>query len=299
MEKYAVVFPGQGAQKQGMGTDLFEISGEIFDKAESVYPNFKSILNKTNEELSNTIYSQPALFVVSVAIWDALKDTLKPEYIAGHSIGEYAACYAAGCINFEDALKLVKIRSELMAQCSGTMFACIGAFDDVEKFTAHIREETGLICEVANYNHEAQIVISCDENAVEAINKSYKEFGIKRCIQLKVSGGFHSSLVASCQEKLAAEIISVDFQNATIPLISNKTGVASTDANVIKANLIDHVVSSVKWTNTMSYMKENDTNMLFELGVGNVLSKLAEKSGMKSVTINHIDAILELKKGVE
>ncbi len=296
MDNYSVVFPGQGAQKQGMGTDLFEISEDIFFKAEKVYPDIKSILGKTNEELSDTILSQPALFVVSSAIWFALKGDLKPSFLAGHSVGEYVACYASGCIKFEDALKLIKVRSRLMSQSSGTMFACLGSFEDVDKFVKYIIQITGAVCEIANYNHDSQIVISCDESAVNEINQSYKSFNIKRCIQLKVSGGFHSSLVSNVKEELESEIEKIEFKNAEIPIICNKTGIATSDAEIIKNNLINHVISGVQWKKTMDYMKNQNVNIVIELGSGNVLSKLAEKSNMSSMTINNINDIVELKK---
>ncbi|QEK38075.1 ACP S-malonyltransferase [Candidatus Cytomitobacter indipagum] len=296
MTKYSIVFPGQGAQKQGMGMDLLEISKEIFDRANNIYPDFQSILQKTDQELSNTLYSQPALYVVSCAIWLAMKDSVGPAYLAGHSVGEYAACYAAGCFSFEDGLRLIKLRSELMAKCSGIMFACIANFEDVANFAKNINDSTGLVCEVSNHNLDSQIIISCDERLKNQINQSYKEFGIKRCIQLKVSGGFHSSLVESVQKELAKEIEKINFNDPKIAVISNKTGEASLDGSEIKNNLIDHVTHGVKWKKSMDCMKDNGVEMLVEMGCGNVLSKLAEKSNMKSMTIGSIDDILCAKK---
>lgn len=297
MIKYSIVFPGQGAQKQNMGMDLIDISKDIFSSANSIYPDFISILQKTDQELSNTLYAQPALYVVSSAIWFAMQDVVKPVYLAGHSVGEYVACYAAGCFSFEDGLRLVKIRSELMSKCAGTMFACVGAFEDVEKYSRYIQDFTGLICEIANYNHDSQVVISCDERLVDQINESYKEFNIKRCIQLKVSGGFHSSLVVSVQKKLAEEIEKIEFNNPKIPIISNKTGIASVNGDEIKVNLMDHVVHGVQWKKSMDYMKEHGVEMLIEMGCGNVLSKLADKSDMKTMTIGSISDILSAKRG--
>ncbi|QEK38460.1 ACP S-malonyltransferase [Candidatus Cytomitobacter primus] len=294
--KYAVAFPGQGAQKQNMGMDLLDHCKEIFTLSEKVYPDFKSILQKSDSELSSTIYSQPALYTVSAAIWSVMNDITNPAYLAGHSVGEYVACYASGCFSFEDGLRLIKLRSELMSKCSGTMFACIGSFDDVEKFVTHISANLGFVCEIANYNHDSQVVISCDEKAVESINNDYRDFGIKRCIQLKVSGGFHSSLVSNVKDQLADEISKISFSTPRIPIISNKTGVATSDPQEVKSNLIDHVVSGVKWKNTMDYMKNHNVDMLIEMGPGNVLSKLAEKSDIKSVTIRNIDDIMSMKK---
>ncbi|USO00597.1 MAG: ACP S-malonyltransferase [Alphaproteobacteria bacterium] len=292
MRKYSILFPGQGSQKSGLYSEI--CNNKLFDDAKEIYPNLMEIMGKSDAELSQTVYAQPLLYVFSSIMFVEFMDRFKqfkPEYVAGHSVGEYAACFAAGCFDFITGLKLVKIRSELMSECPGTMFACIANIDDVIKFVDYVSEETGLICEIANYNHESQIVISCDTKLEEFIKDHYKRF-IPRCIQLKVSGGFHSSLVASANDKLKPYLSEVKFNDPIFPVISNKTGLPSMTGDEVKSNLLDHIISQVKWKNTIEYMINHGVSYVIEMSPSNILSKLAEKYSMSGVTINSIGDIM-------
>ena len=312
-----------------MGIDTHDLpkifEHHLFKEAEGLYPDLKDIFQKSDQDLSYTKYSQPALYVFSCIMFEVfasnnfknhdknstheslntnsvnVANDVKnvhnisiPSYIAGHSVGEYAACFAAGVFSFLDGLRLVKLRSELMADCPGTMFACIGAYENVLKFVDYVKENTDFTCEIANYNHESQIVISCNVEAADFISKEAKNFKIK-CIKLQVSGGFHSSLVQSAKDELAVAIENTHFNDPVYTLISNKTGIAETKAVNVKSNLIDHVVSQVKWKDTMDLMKNDEIAKIIEFSPKNVLSKLAEKSGLMAVTLNSINDIMKFE----
>ncbi|QEK39140.1 ACP S-malonyltransferase [Candidatus Nesciobacter abundans] len=217
-----------------------------------------------------------------------------PSFFAGHSLGEYSACFASNAINFESGLELIKLRSRLMSKSKGTMFACIGKFDDVQNLCQFVSEKTNKICQIANDNNDTQVVISCENDCIDLINKSYKNFNVKRCIQLKVSGGFHSPLVESVKSELSKGINEVMFNDVEIPVISNKTALPEKIGQKIKDNLMDHVVSGVKWRETIMFMKENGVEKIVEVG-GNVLSKISAKLGVDSFSISNKNELLDLE----
>lgn len=279
----AYVFPGQGAQFSGMGKDLYDASDlakDLFHKANDIlgFDISKIMFEGTDEELKQTKVTQPAIFLHSTILASVLGDEFKPDMVAGHSLGEISALVANKTLSFEDGLTLVSKRAMAMQKAceaqASTMAAIIGLDDDVvEKICA----DTDGIVVAANYNCPGQLVISGETKAVEAASEAAKEAGAKMAVMLPVGGAFHSPLMESAKEELAAAIEATTFNQPICPVYQNVTASAVSDPAEIKANLIKQLTGSVRWTQTMQNMIADGCESATEVGPGKVLQGLFKK----------------------
>jgi [acyl-carrier-protein] S-malonyltransferase len=279
----AFVFPGQGAQFEGMGLELFEsneAAKEIFLKADEIlgFELSKIMFYGTAEDLKQTKVTQPALFVHAMATL-AAKVTSVPDAVAGHSLGEFSALVANGVLSFEDGLKLVYARAMAMqAACEavpGTMAAILGLEDTVVELVCADVDD---VVVAANYNCPGQLVISGSISGVQTAMQKLTEAGAKRAIQLEVGGAFHSPLMEPARQALAEAIMSTHFNEPSCPVYQNVTAQPETDPEMIKVNLISQLTGAVKWTQTVENMLKNGVTTFVETGgSGKVLSGLIKK----------------------
>ena len=294
MKKIAFIFPGQGSQAVGMGKDLydnFEASKHVFDKANEVLgKDIKKICFEGDEEvLKQTVNTQPAILTTSIACLEALKSLVDvtPAYVAGHSLGEYAAYYTAGVVDLEHALTLIQKRADLMSDApAGAMTAVLNATDDQIKEALEKANKDGYV-DVANYNSPVQVVITGEADAVKKTGEYLQEMGVKRVIPLAVSGAFHSMLMKDASEKFAEFIADMDIKNAKIPVITNVDAEITTEN--FKPKMSKQICSSVYWTQTIQRMIENGVEIFVELGNGKVLSGLNRKISSEITTYNVYD----------
>ncbi|MEY3322713.1 MAG: hypothetical protein RLZZ417_2296 [Bacteroidota bacterium] len=281
----AFVFPGQGAQFVGMGKDMYEsnlFAKELFEKANEILGfNITEIMfNGTAEDLVQTKVTQPALFIHSTIKIALLGSDFRPDVVAGHSLGEFSALVAAGCISFEDGLKLVYQRALAMQKsCEdnpGTMAAIIGLSDEAVELVCS--QVTSGIVVPANYNCPGQLVIS---GSVEAVNEAMlkcKELEGGKVIPLSVGGAFHSPLMSSAAVLLAQAISNTIFNTPVCPIYQNVTGLPEINADLIKVNLNNQLTAPVRWTQTMQNMISDGVNSFTEVGGnGKVLQGLVKK----------------------
>lgn len=291
----AVVFPGQGAQKPGMGLDFFEnsdLAKEMFQKADEIlgYSISELCFHGTPEQLVQTSITQPAIFMVSVVAYELLKQHgFEPAMTAGHSVGEYAALYAAGVLGFEEALRLVSLRGKLMQEAGvaapGTMAAIIGLKLDAVKECCSKASATGVV-EIANFNTPEQIVISGAINAVAKASELAKEAGAKKVVPLKVGAAFHSPLMQKPAATLAEELEKIEFKDPVFPVVMNYTGKVATTAVEIKENLKKQMLGSVLWVDIVREMIGTGIQSFIEVGPGKALSGMIKKIDLKTTTYN-------------
>lgn len=281
----AFIFPGQGSQAPGMGADLFEH-----------YPEYQATLQRASdvlgydmaalcfegpaEKLAKTEYTQPAIFVSSAATLAILKERLAPPHVvAGHSLGEYAACLAAGLFDLESGVSLVAKRAELMEQAAcekpGKMFALLGA--DISKVERVVAEFDSGIAAVANYNSPAQVVVAVEASASEALAEELKQTGAKRIVELSVGGAFHSPLMDHAAEKFAAFIDGIKFTRPVMPVLLNGSASPSSDPGAIKEALSRQFTGPVRWTQSVERMHADGVSTFIEVGPGQVLAKMSGK----------------------
>ena len=306
MGKVAFVFPGQGSQSVGMGKSLYEasvVAKEIFDKADEVLGRSisKMCFEGPEEDLKQTINTQPAILVTSIAALEALKEKtdVKPDYVAGHSLGEYGAYYAAGVLDFSTAMKLIDKRAKEMNAAAestkGAMTAVIGM--SKEAILDTIEKIDGMVS-VANYNSPAQIVITGEADAVAKANDALKEAGAKRVIPLPVSGGFHSMLMEEASVKFSEILDDCDIKDAQIPVFTNVDAEPTTAAIRFKAKMTAQIYSSVMWTPTVEKMAADGVDTIVEIGPGKVLAGLVKKTNPAINVLNVFDEE-SLKAAVE
>lgn len=276
----AYVFPGQGAQFVGMGKDLYEsnaLAKELFDKANEIlgYSITDIMFNGTDEDLKQTKVTQPAVFLHSVISALCLGDEFKPDMVAGHSLGEFSALVACGCLSFEDGLRLVYARAMAMQACCekvpGTMAAIINLPDEtIEKVCSEIE---GVVVPV-NYNSPGQVVISGDVSAIDEACVKLKEAGAKRALKLAVGGAYHSPLMEPAAVELAAAIEKAEFKTPRCPIYQNVDAKPYTDPELIKKNLLAQLTAPVRWTQTIINMIGDGMDEFQECGPGQVLTGL-------------------------
>ena len=276
----AFVFPGQGSQFVGMGKELYDnnpLAKELFDKADEIL-GFKItdiMFAGTDEQLKQTNVTQPAVFLHSVISALCLGDEFAPAMVGGHSLGEFSALVAVGALSFEDGLKLVAARANAMQKACeanpGTMAAIIGLPDEkVEEICAEVSTD-GNVVVAANYNCPGQLVISGNVEAINAACEKLKEAGAKRALPLKVGGAFHSPLMQPAKEELEAAIEKTTFKAPKCPVYQNVDAKPHTEPEVIKANLIAQLTSSVRWTASVQAMIADGADDFTECGPGKAL----------------------------
>jgi [acyl-carrier-protein] S-malonyltransferase len=286
----AYVFPGQGAQFSGMGKDLYEnsaVAKELFEKANEIlgFRITDIMFEGTAEELKETKVTQPAVFLHSVILAKVLD--VKPDMVAGHSLGEFSALVVNSALSFEDGLKLVSKRALAMQKACeikpSTMAAVLNLDDKiVEDICASI---DGVVV-AANYNCPGQLVISGEYKAVELACEKMKEAGAKRALILPVGGAFHSPMMEPAREELAAAIEATTFSTPICPVYQNVTASAISDANEIKKNLIIQLTAPVKWTQSVQQMIKDGATSFTEVGPGKVLVGLVNKIDKEVETIS-------------
>lgn len=303
MGKIAFVFPGQGAQAVGMGKDVYDAlpnSRAVFEKGDEVlgFPLSKLIFEGPDSELKQTVNTQPALLTASVAYLEALREQgLKPDYVAGHSLGEYSALVAAGVLSYEDAVKLVRLRGRFMEEAvpggQGAMAAVLGADREaLAVLCRNVSEESGVV-ELANVNCPGQIVVSGSQEGVNGVVQRVKEAGGKRAIPLEVSGPFHSSMMKAAADRLADELKKVTFNTPNVPVIVNVTASPVTDPEEIRELLVRQVYSPVLWQDSIEWLIADGVDTFVEIGSGSVLAGLIRKvdKTVKVININTLASV--------
>jgi [acyl-carrier-protein] S-malonyltransferase len=281
--KIAFVFPGQGSQKVGMGQEVSEQVGA----ASAVWSLASAILefdlqticcDGPPETLQNTLNAQPALLIVGyLHFLRACEEGRDFDMVAGHSLGEYTALVASGALEFEDALRLVKRRAELMSQApQGAMAALIGLADDKLESVLGSASEQGTVV-AANFNSPGQVVVSGEPVAVEAAMKTAKEQGAKIAVRLPVSGAFHSPLMKDAGREMADLIENAPLRNARVPVYPNTSATATTSAEELKAALTLQMTGAVLWSQSVQNMVQDGAVQFVELGPGNVLTGLVKR----------------------
>ncbi len=279
----AYLFPGQGAQFEGMGADLYKNSQEakiLFDKADEIlgFSITEIMFKGSATDLKQTKVTQPAIFLHSVISAALLGSDFKPEMAAGHSLGEFSALVSAKALSFKDGLKLVYQRALAMQEACelepSTMAAIIGLADDVVE---SICDKTEGIVVPANYNCPGQLVISGAIDAIHVACETLKEQGAKRALVLPVGGAFHSPLMEPAREKLAKAIMDTEFNTPICPIYHNAVAKAVTDKDQIKENLIAQLTAPVKWSQSIQQMIADGGTHFTEIGPGKVLTGLMRK----------------------
>lgn len=296
VKKIAFIFPGQGAQIVGMGKDLYEND----DSARKVFDTADKVLNKSitklcfegpEEDLKQTINTQPAIVTMSIAALEAFKSQLKitPSFTAGHSLGEYCAMYCSGVMDLETTLKAIQKRAKLMSQVKGgTMAAILNApAGSIEKALEEA-SKTGYV-DVANYNSPAQVVLTGEENAVSKAGEILLEAGAKRVVPLAVSGAFHSKFLEDASKDFASFAADLDLSSASIPVVTNVDAAATISSEDFRSKMPRQICSSVHWTQTVENMIKNGVNTFVEIGPGKVLAGLNRKINSEITTYNIYD----------
>ena len=295
-KKIAFLFPGQGAQAVGMGKDFydnFESSKQVFETANSVLG--KSITDLCFEgpedSLKQTVNTQPCIVTTSIAALDALKSELDitPDFVAGHSLGEYCAMYTAGVMSLETTLKAIQKRADLMGETKGGAMAAVlnapeGSVEEALKEASSV----GYV-DVANYNSPVQVVITGDENAVKKAGEILLEKGARRVVPLAVSGAFHSKFMEKAGHSFEEFVSSIELKDAKLPVVTNVDASATTASSDFREKMPKQIYSSVHWTQTVQQMVSDGVEIFVEIGPGKVLAGLNKKIAPEAKVFNVFD----------
>ncbi|MHC4261605.1 MAG: ACP S-malonyltransferase [Planctomycetota bacterium] len=296
----AILLPGQGAQTPGMGKawyDQFPTARSVFDTAdETLGFSLTGACFEGGDDVHRTDIAQPGILTTSIAILSVLVerglDLEQAAFTAGLSLGEYTALWVAGAIDFEDAVRLVRLRGEAMQDASeatpSSMTSLMGADLETAETLAAIGAEHG-ICAVANLNSPGQIVLSGELAALDAVESAAKGHGVRRALRLTVAGGFHSECMRPAAERLAVALAETEIRTPRIPFLTNVTGEPVTDPDQIRGYLADQVCSPVLWEKTMRWAVDNGHRDFLEPGPGAVLSALVKKVD-RDVNTRSVDA---------
>ena len=304
MKKFAMVFPGQGSQTVGMLAELsgdYPIVQETFKQASEVlgYDLWQLVQEGPAEELNKTWQTQPALLTASVAVyrvWQQKYPELKPEVMAGHSLGEYSALVCAGVLDFQDAVKLVELRGKLMQQAvpegTGAMYAIIGLDNDAI-INACKQAEQGEVVSAVNFNSPGQVVIAGAKAAVERAATLCKEAGAKRALPLAVSVPSHCALMKPAADQLSVSLESITLKEAGVSVLNNVDVKNEIEADAIRNALVRQLYSPVRWTETVEKMAQNGVEVLIEVGPGKVLNGLTKRivDSLQAVSVNDVKSL--------
>jgi [acyl-carrier-protein] S-malonyltransferase len=289
--KTAWVFPGQGSQAIGMGVDLFDLpeAKVKFEQAEQILGwSIPDLCQHPEDKVSRTLYTQPCLYAIESVLADLVRSRgQQPDFVAGHSLGEYVALYVAGVFDFETGLRLVKQRAELMDQASDGMMAALLGFNQ-EQLEQQLQHTPDVV--LANDNNAGQVVISGTPAAVETVLSQVKA---KRAVKLNVSGAFHSPLMAPAAAAFQAALDEIVFNAAQVPVLSNVDPTPSVDAAVLKTRLSQQMTSSVRWREISLRLPEEGVSRVVEIGPGKVLTGVIKRT-CPSLTLENISSVAEL-----
>lgn len=295
-KRIAFLFPGQGSQAVGMGKDLYD----NFETAKSVFDTADKVLGKSittlcfegpEDALKQTVNTQPCIVTMSIAALEALKSQLniKPDFVAGHSLGEYCAMYEAGVMSLDTTLKAIQKRADLMGSThGGAMSAILNAPEGALEEALQEASQVGYV-DVANYNSPAQVVITGDEAAVAKAGELLLAKGARRVVPLAVSGAFHSKFMENAGHEFEGFVNSLELHNAQIPVLTNVDASATTESSDFRAKMPKQIYSSVHWTQTIQKMTSEGVEIFVEIGPGKVLAGLNKKIAPEAKVFNIYD----------
>ncbi|HDR1025480.1 ACP S-malonyltransferase [Pasteurella multocida] len=304
MKKFAMVFPGQGSQAVGMLAELateYPVVEETFKQASDVlgYDLWQLVQQGPAEELNKTWQTQPALLAASVAIyrvWQEKYPHLKPDVMAGHSLGEYSALVCAGALDFQDAVKLVELRGKLMQQAvpegTGAMYAIIG-LDNEAIISACADAAQGEVVSAVNFNSPGQVVIAGAKAAVERAAAACKDAGAKRALPLAVSVPSHCALMRPAADQLAVSLDNIAIRTPTTAVINNVDVACETENSEIRHALVRQLYSPVRWTETVERMAKDGVQVLVEVGPNKVLTGLTKRivADLQATAVNDLTSL--------
>ncbi|MCQ2957968.1 MAG: ACP S-malonyltransferase [Candidatus Gastranaerophilales bacterium] len=302
MTKTALIFTGQGSQVSGMGKDFYE----KYEVSKKVFETFNNVLSKniselcfngSEEDLKQTINSQPCILATEIAILEAVKSELNinVNFVAGHSLGEYAALYEAGVVDLESAITLINARAAAMNKVNtGKMSAIIGISDEnLSKVIA----EAGKIgyVDIANYNTPVQTVITGEDEAILKANELALQYGAKKAILLAVSGAFHSKMMKDASEEFKLTVDKTNLSDAKIPVITNVDAEPTIKKEDFREKMPKQIYSSVHWVQTLNYLKEQGVDNFIEIGPSKILTGMVKKT-LTDVQFGGISTVEDLEK---